>query len=49
MVCLLRSGKYEVERRCGRLLTVYMRIKLQLDLQADKSSIVTKGPFFPQV
>jgi hypothetical protein len=28
---------------------MYIRIKLQLDLQADKSSIVVKGPFFPQV
>jgi hypothetical protein len=28
---------------------VYMRIKLRLDLQADKSSVVVKGPFFPQV
>jgi hypothetical protein len=32
-----------------RLLTVYICIKLQLDLQADKSSVVVKGPFFPQV
>jgi hypothetical protein len=31
------------------LLTVYIRIKLQMDLQADKSSVVVKGPFFPQV
>jgi hypothetical protein len=29
------------------LLTVYNRIKLQVDLQADKSPIVVKGPFFP--
>jgi hypothetical protein len=28
------------------LLTVYIRIKVQVDLQADKSSIVVKGPFF---
>jgi hypothetical protein len=27
---------------------VYIRIKVQLDLQADKFSIVVKGPFFPQ-
>jgi hypothetical protein len=33
----------------GRVLTVYIRIKLQVDLQADKSSVVVKGPFFPQV
>jgi hypothetical protein len=31
------------------LLTVYIRIKLQVDLQADKSSVVVKGPFFLQV
>jgi hypothetical protein len=31
------------------MFTVYIRIKLQLDLQADKSSVVVKGPFFPQV
>jgi hypothetical protein len=29
------------------LLTVYIRIKLRLDLQADKSSVVVKGPFSP--
>jgi hypothetical protein len=31
------------------VLTVYNRIKLQVDLQADKSPVVVKGPFFPQV
>jgi hypothetical protein len=31
------------------VLTVYIRIKLQVDLQEDKSSVVVKGPFFPQV
>jgi hypothetical protein len=31
------------------LLTVYNRIKLQVDLQADKSPVVVKGPFFPRV
>jgi hypothetical protein len=29
------------------LLTVYNRIKLQVDLQADMSPVVVKGPFFP--
>jgi hypothetical protein len=29
------------------LLMVDCRIKVRLDLQADKSSIVVKGPFFP--
>jgi hypothetical protein len=28
---------------------VYNRIKLQVDLQADMSPIVVKGPFFPRV
>jgi hypothetical protein len=31
------------------LLTVNSCIKFRLDLQADKSSVVVKGPFFPQV
>jgi hypothetical protein len=31
------------------LLTVDYRIKVHLDLQADKSSVVVKRPFFPQV
>jgi hypothetical protein len=31
------------------LLMVYIHIKLQLDLEADKSSVVVKGPFFPQM
>jgi hypothetical protein len=31
------------------LLTVYIRIKLHMDLQADKSPVVVKGPFFPRV
>jgi hypothetical protein len=30
-------------------LTVYIRIKLHMDLQADKSPVVVKGPFFPRV
>jgi hypothetical protein len=31
------------------MLMVYIRIDLQVDFQVDKSSIVVKGPFFPQV
>jgi hypothetical protein len=27
------------------MLTMYIRINLQLDLQADKSPIIVKGPF----
>jgi hypothetical protein len=29
------------------LLTVDYCIKVHLDLQADKSSVIVKGPFFP--
>jgi hypothetical protein len=31
------------------MLTVYNRIKLHMDLQADKSPLVFKGPYFPRV
>jgi hypothetical protein len=31
------------------LLTVNSWIKVRLDLQADKSHVVVKGPFFPRV
>jgi hypothetical protein len=31
------------------MLTVNSCIEVRLDLQADKSSIVVKGPFFPRV
>jgi hypothetical protein len=34
---------------CFRLLTVNSCIKVRLDLQADKSPVVVKGPFFPRV
>jgi hypothetical protein len=37
---------------CGMvytLLTVNSCIKVRLDLQADKSPVVVKGPFFPRV
>jgi hypothetical protein len=30
-------------------LTVYIRIKVHMDLQAGKSPVVVKGPFFPRV
>jgi hypothetical protein len=30
----------------GTLLTVYIRNKLHMDLQANKSPVVVKGPFF---
>jgi hypothetical protein len=31
------------------MLTVYIRIKVHMDLQAGKSPVVVKGPFFPRV
>jgi hypothetical protein len=31
------------------MLTVYIRIKVHMDLQADKCSVIVKGPFFPRV
>jgi hypothetical protein len=31
------------------VLTVDYRIKVHMDLQADKSTVVVKGPFFPRV
>jgi hypothetical protein len=36
-------------RRSTRLLTIYYCIKVHMDLQADKSPVVVKGPFFPRV
>jgi hypothetical protein len=35
--------------RTRGLLTVDYHIKLHMDLQADKSPVVVKGPFFPRV
>jgi hypothetical protein len=32
-----------------QVLMVYIRVKVQVDLQADKSPVVVKGPFFPRV
>jgi hypothetical protein len=29
------------------LLMVYIRSKVHMDLQADKSPVIAKGPFFP--
>jgi hypothetical protein len=42
---------YGLLMRCSYypLLTVNSCIKVRLDLQADKSPIVVKGPFFPRV
>jgi hypothetical protein len=41
--CQIGSG----EQR--QALTVNSCIKVRLDLQADKSPVVVKGPFFPRV
>jgi hypothetical protein len=45
--CALRSS---ANIDCVRLLLmVDYRIKVHMDLQADKSPVVVKGPFFPRV
>jgi hypothetical protein len=31
------------------LLTIYIRVKVQVDLQAEGSPVVVNGPFFPRV
>jgi hypothetical protein len=60
LLCLVEAGQLPpltagVEWRVPddesvpRLLTVYIRIKLHVDLQADKSFVIVKGSFFPQV
>jgi hypothetical protein len=45
----LVAGHIRKTYKAKKLLTVYNRIKLQVDLQADKSPVVVKGPFFPRV
>jgi hypothetical protein len=52
MMVVIRSefcDEYQTRPKNFMLLMVYMRIKLQVDLQADKSPVVVKGPFFPRV
>jgi hypothetical protein len=39
----------ELDLTARRVLTVNSCIKVRLDLQADKSPAVVKGPFFPRV
>jgi hypothetical protein len=38
-----------IGNQSSSVLTVNSCIKVRLDLQADKSPVVVKGPFFPQV
>jgi hypothetical protein len=45
---IARLGRNGGANICG-LLTVHSCIKVRLDLQADKSPVVVKGPFFPRV
>jgi hypothetical protein len=51
----LEAGDLADLRDLGRtvhvdgVLTVDYRIKIHMDLQADKSTVVVKGPFFPWV
>jgi hypothetical protein len=47
---LINLAKFPTIQKCDRpLLTIYIRVKVRLDFQADKSSVVVKGPFFPRV
>jgi hypothetical protein len=40
---------HEFKLKPSLMLTVNGCIKVRLDLQADKSPVVVKGPFFPRV
>jgi hypothetical protein len=42
-------SKIRVWKKHEAMLTVYICIKLHMDLQADKSLVVVNGPFFPRV
>jgi hypothetical protein len=45
-----RGGRACSSTKCWwSLLTVNSCIKVRLDLQADKSPVIVKGPFFPRV
>jgi hypothetical protein len=35
--------------KAAAVLTVYICVKVQVDLHADKSPVVVKGPFFTRV
>jgi hypothetical protein len=41
--------RFKVVIEWSPLLTVNSCIKVCLDLQADKSPVIVKGPFFPRV
>jgi hypothetical protein len=42
-------AKRLLKQMTATMLTVNYRIKVHMDLQADKSPVVVKGPFFPRV
>jgi hypothetical protein len=44
-----KAGERDISSDEDPLLTVNSCIKVRLDLQADKSLVVVKGPFFPRV
>jgi hypothetical protein len=48
MIYQMKIGKMDVLTYII-LLTVDYRIKVHMDLHADKSPVVVKGPFFPRV
>jgi hypothetical protein len=45
----MATGGVRLELRGGVVLTVNSCFEVYLDLQSDKSPVVVKGPFFPQV
>jgi hypothetical protein len=42
-------AQFQTIKLVALVLTVNSYIKVRLDLQADKSPVVVKGPFFPRV
>jgi hypothetical protein len=48
--CFKKKHKERMAKEwANKVLTVYIRIKVHMDLQADKSRVIVKGPFFPRV
>jgi hypothetical protein len=47
--CIPMVACYTTQQIRATLLTVDYRIKVHMDLQADKSPVVVKGLFFPRV
>jgi hypothetical protein len=46
---LSNEGCLPLREKAAHVLMAYIRIKFHMNLQADKSPVVGKGPFFPRV